>query len=50
MHTLRRQQIASVLASLVDFLVTFILVQGIGVWYLAGSATGTLSGGITHFL
>jgi len=50
MHTFTKAQIASVLASLVDFLITFILVQGIGVWYLAGSALGTVSGGIAHFL
>jgi putative flippase GtrA len=50
MVTFTKAQIASVLATLVDFLVTFLLVQGAGVWYLAAGAIGTITGGITHFL
>jgi len=50
MHTFTRAQIASLLASAVDFLVTFGLVSGLGVQVLVGGATGTLSGGVTHFL
>jgi putative flippase GtrA len=48
--TFTKAQIASVLATGVDFLVTFLLVQEAGVWYLAAGAAGTISGGITHFL
>lgn len=45
-----KAQIASLLASCIDFLVMLFLVQVAGAWYLAASATGTLCGGITHFL
>lgn len=48
--TFKKAQIASVLATAVDFLIMRFLVQAAGVWYVAASAIGTLFGGITHFL
>jgi putative flippase GtrA len=40
----------SLLASLIDFLVTLFLVQMAGAGYLIGGACGTISGGIANFL
>jgi len=50
MITFTKAQIASLLATGVDFLVTVLLVQVAGAPYLPGSATGTISGGVTHFM
>jgi putative flippase GtrA len=50
MITFTKAQIASLLATGIDFLVTILLVQVLGVPYLAGSSTGTISGGVTHFM
>lgn len=44
-----KAQIASSLASLVDYFFTIFLVEMLGFWYLAGSTTGTIIGGITNF-
>jgi putative flippase GtrA len=44
-----KAQIASFIASSVDYFVTIFLVELLGFWYLAGSATGTIVGGITNF-
>ena len=49
MKTFARAQIASLVASLVDFSVTIILKEWLGFWYLLASATGTIVGGITNF-
>ena len=48
--TFTKAQLASIMATGVDFLVTFLLVQGAGLWVVAAGAAGTISGGITHFL
>lgn len=57
MITFTRAQIASVLATCVDFLLTIFLVQLIGGPHAASgtaltfcSATGIICGGVTHFL
>jgi putative flippase GtrA len=50
MITFTKAQLASILATTVDFLVYLFLFKVLGVWYVIGSAMGTVSGGITHFL
>ena len=49
MKTFARAQIASLVASLVDFWVTIILKEWMGFWYVSASATGTIAGGIINF-
>lgn len=44
-----KAQLASFLASLVDYGITIFCVEMIGFWYLAGSSTGTIIGGMTNF-
>lgn len=50
MITFTKAQMVSLLASLIDFLVTLFLVQMAGAGYLIGGACGTISGGIANFL
>ncbi|AKD04226.1 GtrA family protein [Pontibacter korlensis] len=50
MLTFVKAQAASIAASAVDFLVTIIAVELFGLWYVAGTVMGTVSGGITHFM
>jgi len=50
MITFTKAQIASLLATGVDFLVTFLLIRFAGAPIVAGGATGTLCGGVTHFM
>jgi putative flippase GtrA len=50
MITFTKAQLVSLIVTGLDFLVTLLLVQWAGVPYLAGSATGTLSGGTAHFM
>ena len=49
MFTFFKAQAASLTATLVDFLVTIVLVEVFHCWYVIGSAVGTFSGGVTHF-
>ncbi|MDO6388656.1 GtrA family protein [Pontibacter sp. BT731] len=49
MFTFLKAQAASMVASAVDFLVTVLVVELLGVWYVTGTVIGTISGGITHF-
>ncbi|MHC2991838.1 hypothetical protein OB13_09680 [Pontibacter sp. HJ8] len=49
MFTFVKAQAASLVASGVDFLVTILAVELFGLWYMAGTVTGTISGGVTHF-
>jgi putative flippase GtrA len=49
MKTFARAQIASLVASMVDYLVTILLVELAGVWYVWSSAIGTICGGFTNF-
>jgi putative flippase GtrA len=44
-----KAQLASSIASLVDYFVTIFCVELLGFWYLAGTTTGTIIGGITNF-
>lgn len=44
-----KAQLASFLASLVDYGITVFAVEVVGFWYLAGSSTGTILGGATNF-
>lgn len=44
-----KAQIASSVASLVDYFITILFVEMLGFWYLPGSTTGTIIGGITNF-
>jgi putative flippase GtrA len=57
MITFTKAQLASLLATAVDFLVTFVLLRWAGIPPVAASArvtfygvTGTLCGGFTHFM
>ena len=50
MITFSKAQLASLLATGVDFLVTWLLIRLAGAPILAGGATGTICGGVTHFL
>ncbi|RNI31866.1 GtrA family protein [Rufibacter immobilis] len=49
MLTFLRSQAASLIASGVDFLVTIFAVELLGIWYVAATVSGTISGGIIHF-
>jgi putative flippase GtrA len=50
MITFSKAQLISLLASCIDFGVSWLLVKELGAPYLAGGATGTILGGATHFL
>lgn len=50
MATFVKAQASSLVASAVDFLVTIFCKEVLGIWYVAASFTGTLSGGITNFI
>ena len=49
MLTFLRAQAASLIASGVDFMMTILAVELVGLWYVTGTIIGTMSGGITHF-
>ncbi|MDQ3276715.1 MAG: GtrA family protein [Bacteroidota bacterium] len=44
-----KAQLASFIASSVDYFVTILCVEFLGFWYVAGSSTGTILGGMTNF-
>jgi len=44
-----KAQASSLMASAADFSVTFATVKLLGLWYLAGSITGTIVGGMINF-
>jgi len=48
--TFTKAQVASLVASSVDFLVTWLLIRQLEAPPVAGSVTGTICGGVTHFL
>lgn len=48
-RTFIRSQISSFLSTLVDFGLTIFLKEFLGWWYLTGTITGTLAGGLTNF-
>jgi putative flippase GtrA len=49
MITFAKAQLASLIASIVDYWCTIIAVELFGVWYVWASAIGTMIGGITNF-
>jgi putative flippase GtrA len=49
MITFLKAQTSSLIASLVDFIVTIACVELLGVWYGAASATGNVVGAGVHF-
>lgn len=49
MVTFLKAQTASLVATVIDFLVTLIAVEYLGSWYLAGTVLGTATGGVVHF-
>jgi putative flippase GtrA len=50
MATFIKAQAASLAATCFDFLTTIVLVNVFGWWYLAGSITGTIAGGVLNFM
>jgi len=44
-----KAQTASIIATIVDFLTTILLVKFFGCWYVIATAIGTIAGGVTHF-
>lgn len=50
MLTFFKVQTASLTASLVDFSLTIVCVQFLGIWYILGTVIGTVSGAIVNFL
>jgi putative flippase GtrA len=49
MATFLKAQVASLSASIFDFLTTLVCTQYLHFWYVAGSATGTIVGGVINF-
>ena len=49
MLTFAKAQFASFIASVIDYFVTIFCVELFGFWYVIGSSTGTIVGGITNF-
>ncbi|MDR3679531.1 MAG: GtrA family protein [Flavipsychrobacter sp.] len=49
MSTYIKTQTASLIASVIDFIVTIICREVLGFWYVAATITGTLAGGIINF-
>lgn len=50
MITFIKAQAASLMATIVDFSIYIILVEGFHAWYLAASIAGTISGGVANFM
>ncbi|MGN7985894.1 GtrA family protein [Pedobacter sp. 22226] len=50
MLTFLKAQASSLMASATDFGITIIAVNLFGLWYLAASIIGTISGGVVNFL
>ena len=44
-----KAQLASFIASSVDYFITILCVEFLGFWHVAGSSTGTILGGMTNF-
>jgi putative flippase GtrA len=49
MFTFAKAQVASFVASLVDYMITILCVELFGFWYFFGTGIGTLSGGLVNF-
>lgn len=50
MATFIKAQAASLAATCFDFLTTIVLVNAFSWWYLAGSVTATIAGGLLNFM
>lgn len=50
MLTFLKAQASSLIASLLDFVLTVVLVEWLGVWYGAASIAGNVGGAVTNFL
>jgi len=50
MNTFIKTQVVLTAGSLVDFLITFLLVDVFGCWYVTGNATGNIAGAIIQFV
>jgi putative flippase GtrA len=49
MITFAKAQLASLIASIVEYWCTIIAVEIFGIWYVWASAIGTMIGGVTNF-
>lgn len=49
MATFLKAQVSSLIASAVDFLITALIVNFFGLWYVIASILGTVSGGLMNF-
>ena len=49
MFTFAKAQVASFVASMVDYLITILCVELFGFWYFFGTGIGTVSGGLVNF-
>lgn len=49
MITFLKAQASSLLATLVDFMVTILLKELLGVWYFIANVCGVVAGGLTNF-
>ena len=50
MATFVKAQVASLSASIIDFLTTLVCTQVFHIWYVVGSVLGTTAGGIVNFM
>lgn len=50
MATFVKAQVASLSASIIDFLTTLVCTQVFQLWYVLGSVLGTTAGGIVNFM
>ena len=50
MATFVKAQVASLSASIIDFLTTLVCTQVFHLWYVLGSVAGTTAGGIVNFM
>ncbi|AMM51701.1 hypothetical protein TH61_11620 [Rufibacter sp. DG15C] len=49
MLTFLKAQTAAMIATGIDFLVTIVVVETLGFWYVLGTMVGTISGGLFNF-
>ena len=50
MNKFIKAQVSSLAATVVDFSITIFLKEICGLWYLTGTITGTVLGGVTNFI
>jgi putative flippase GtrA len=48
--TYLKAQASAIIGSLIDFLITILLVEVLGVWYVAGNLVGNIAGAVTQFI